>query len=215
LGIGNGPWNFRIRFRIVRFGSKADIRTAKSYVRFTPKSGHAARQRPCPLRGGIHRIVWKQISPLQKHEQPDISLRLHASIRRQLNQGASDALSIATESESGTLNPQRVRSVLLAPPSPISPEEPAATLTTSEGSRAVMREPWQPFFFLVADRFGMLSRVRNSRGRPLNAPDAFIHPCRPTVTAQPPSGPGWVHNYAASREQAMRYFKARYLGPSN
>jgi hypothetical protein len=66
--------------------------------------------------------------------------------------------------------------VLLAPPSPISPEEPAATLTTSEGSRAVMREPWQPFFFLVADRFGMLSRVRNSRGRPLNAPDAFIHP---------------------------------------
>ena len=36
-----------------------------------------------------------------------------------------------------------------------------------------------------------------------------------TITApeQPPS----VYNrgYAASREQAMRYFKARYLGPSN
>jgi peptidoglycan/LPS O-acetylase OafA/YrhL len=32
-----------------------------------------------------------------------------------------------------------------------------------------------------------------SRGRPLNAPAAFIHPCRPTVVAQPPSGPGWAH----------------------
>ena len=35
----------------------------------------------------------------------------------------------------------------------------------------------------------MLSRVRNSRGRPINA----LLSCRPTVTAQPPSGPGWAH----------------------
>jgi hypothetical protein len=36
-----------------------------------------------------------------------------------------------------------------------------------------------------------------------------------TITAgeQPPSV--YNHGYAASREQAMRYFKARYLGPSN
>jgi bifunctional non-homologous end joining protein LigD len=39
----------------------------------------------------------------------------------------------------------------------------------------------------------MLWRVRNSRGRPKNAPAAFIHPCRPTVAQRPPSGPGWVH----------------------
>jgi bifunctional non-homologous end joining protein LigD len=39
----------------------------------------------------------------------------------------------------------------------------------------------------------MLSRVRNSRGRPINKPAAFIHPCRPTVVAQPPRGPGWAH----------------------
>ena len=50
----------------------------------------------------------------------------------------------------------------------------------------------------------------------------FRHPQAPedqpwfwTITAreQPPS----VYNrgYAASREQAMRYFKARYVGPSN
>jgi bifunctional non-homologous end joining protein LigD len=34
---------------------------------------------------------------------------------------------------------------------------------------------------------------RGSRGRPLNAPAAFIHPCQPTVAKQPPSGPGWLH----------------------
>jgi bifunctional non-homologous end joining protein LigD len=39
----------------------------------------------------------------------------------------------------------------------------------------------------------MLWRVRNSRGRPKNAPAAFIHPCRPAVAKRPPSGPGWVH----------------------
>jgi bifunctional non-homologous end joining protein LigD len=39
----------------------------------------------------------------------------------------------------------------------------------------------------------MLWRVRNSPGRPLNAPAAFIHPCQPIVAKQPPSGPGWAH----------------------
>ena len=39
---------------------------------------------------------------------------------------------------------------------------------------------------------GMLWRLR-SRGRPLNAPAAFIHPCQPIVAKQPPTGPGWAH----------------------
>jgi bifunctional non-homologous end joining protein LigD len=39
----------------------------------------------------------------------------------------------------------------------------------------------------------MLWRVRNSRGRPKNAPAAFIQPCRPTVATQPPRGVGWAH----------------------
>jgi bifunctional non-homologous end joining protein LigD len=34
---------------------------------------------------------------------------------------------------------------------------------------------------------------RSSRGRPLNAPAAFIHPCQPIVAKLPPSGPGWAH----------------------
>jgi bifunctional non-homologous end joining protein LigD len=39
----------------------------------------------------------------------------------------------------------------------------------------------------------MLWRVRNSRGRPVNAPAAFNHPCQPIVAKQPPSGSGWAH----------------------
>jgi bifunctional non-homologous end joining protein LigD len=39
----------------------------------------------------------------------------------------------------------------------------------------------------------MLWRVRNSRGRPINAPAAFIHPCQPIVAKQAPSERGWAH----------------------
>jgi hypothetical protein len=49
------------------------------------------------LYGLAYCIAWKQISPLRKREQPDISLRLHASIRRQLKDGATDPLFIATK----------------------------------------------------------------------------------------------------------------------
>ncbi|MGC1894932.1 MAG: hypothetical protein WA763_14805 [Pseudolabrys sp.] len=35
--------------------------------------------------------------------------------------------------------------------------------------------------------------MRNSRGKPSNAPAAFIHPCQPIVAKQPPTGPGWAH----------------------
>ena len=34
---------------------------------------------------------------------------------------------------------------------------------------------------------------RSSRGRPINAPAAFIQPCLPSVAQRPPSGPGWAH----------------------
>jgi bifunctional non-homologous end joining protein LigD len=38
----------------------------------------------------------------------------------------------------------------------------------------------------------MVSRTYG-RGRPVNAPPAFIPPCRPTVVSAPPIGPGWAH----------------------
>jgi hypothetical protein len=40
----------------------------------------------------------------------------------------------------------------------------------------------------------MLWRVRNSRGKPINAPAAFIHPCQPIVSTRPPRGAGWRMN---------------------
>jgi bifunctional non-homologous end joining protein LigD len=47
-----------------------------------------------------------------------------------------------------------------------------------------------PFLFLQ-----YIARMlwRSSRGRPINALAAFIHPCQPIVAKQPPSGPGWAH----------------------
>ncbi|MFZ0622632.1 MAG: hypothetical protein WAM76_11615, partial [Pseudolabrys sp.] len=39
--IANKPLN-------VRFGSKADVRAAKSHVRFNPKSGHVRCKEECP-----------------------------------------------------------------------------------------------------------------------------------------------------------------------
>jgi bifunctional non-homologous end joining protein LigD len=39
----------------------------------------------------------------------------------------------------------------------------------------------------------MLSRSRGSRGRPINAPASFIHPCQPIVASKSPSGEGWAH----------------------
>jgi ATP-dependent DNA ligase len=53
------------------------------------------------------------------------------------------------------------------------------------------------FFLLVLDPAPyirrMLQRLRSSRGRPLNAPAAFIHPCQPIVAKQAQTGPGWAH----------------------
>ena len=34
---------------------------------------------------------------------------------------------------------------------------------------------------------------RSFRGRPLNAPAAFIHPCQPVGAKQPPTESGWAH----------------------
>jgi len=65
------------------------------------------------LYSSAYQIAWKQISRLQKRERPDISLRLHASIRLQVRKGAtnpvviaSEALKALGENEPGTLKAQ-------------------------------------------------------------------------------------------------------------
>jgi hypothetical protein len=47
----------------------------------------------------------------------------------------------------------------------------------------VVSPPWKNFLVRFNVR-GML--WGSSRGRPLNAPAAFVHPCQPTVAKQPP-----------------------------
>ena len=44
-----------------------------------------------------YRTAWRRISPLQKREQPNIAVRLHASIRHQIKEGGTDSSSIASE----------------------------------------------------------------------------------------------------------------------
>jgi hypothetical protein len=73
----------------------------------TPRSKTARKQtialrtgsnigRNVQLYGWAYRIAWSRISPLQKSEQPNLPLWLHASIRRQLK-GARDPFSMAFE----------------------------------------------------------------------------------------------------------------------
>jgi hypothetical protein len=47
------------------------------------------------LYSAAYKIAWELIPSLQRRAQPDISLRIHASIRRQLKAGANDPKVIA------------------------------------------------------------------------------------------------------------------------
>ena len=49
------------------------------------------------LYSSAYQLALKQISVLQKREQPDIALQLHASIRRQIKEGATDPSFIASK----------------------------------------------------------------------------------------------------------------------
>ena len=55
--------------------------------------GETARR--IALYGLAYKLAWEQIPPDQKHARPDLSLRIHASIRRQLKEGARDPKGIA------------------------------------------------------------------------------------------------------------------------
>jgi hypothetical protein len=49
------------------------------------------------LYGSAYRIALKHISPRQKREQPNVALRLHAALRRQIEKGKTDPALIATD----------------------------------------------------------------------------------------------------------------------
>jgi hypothetical protein len=49
------------------------------------------------LFNSAYSLTWKHISELQKRELPNIALRLYDSIRRQIKEGATEPLFIASE----------------------------------------------------------------------------------------------------------------------
>lgn len=51
------------------------------------------------LYGSAYQLALKHLSALQKREQPYIALQLHASIRLQIKEGATDLVSIASEAQ--------------------------------------------------------------------------------------------------------------------
>jgi hypothetical protein len=49
------------------------------------------------LYGSAYKLAWKQIPPAAKRARPDLSLRIYASVRRQVKEGAMDPIGIASE----------------------------------------------------------------------------------------------------------------------
>jgi hypothetical protein len=58
---------------------------------------HRETARKVELYSQAYKLALQQISPTQRRKQPDISLRIHASIRRQLKARETDARVIASE----------------------------------------------------------------------------------------------------------------------
>ena len=64
------------------------------YAKRAPsRKGEAARR--IELYSSAYKLAWEQISSAERRAHPDISLRIHASIRRQLKQGEMDPRRIA------------------------------------------------------------------------------------------------------------------------
>ena len=67
------------------------------------RKGEAARR--IELYSSAYKLAWEQISSAERRAHPDISLRIHASIRRQLKQGALDSISIASAALKDVIDP--------------------------------------------------------------------------------------------------------------
>ena len=79
--------------RTRRRSSTPLIKTTKRGTFLGRRKGKTAQR--IELYSAAYKLALAQLPPLQMRELPGISLRLHASIRRQLKAGALDAYSIA------------------------------------------------------------------------------------------------------------------------
>ena len=64
-----------------------------------PATSHISRKgetaRRIEVYSAAYKLAWKQIPPDERRARPDMSLRIHASIRRQLKAGANNPDAIA------------------------------------------------------------------------------------------------------------------------
>ena len=67
------------------------------------RKGEAARR--IELYSSAYKLAWEQISSAERRAHPDISLRIHASIRRELKNGADDPYGIASAALKDILAP--------------------------------------------------------------------------------------------------------------
>ena len=71
-----------------------------------PARPQGARVQRVELYSAAYKLALEQIPALQRREKSDISLRIHASIRRQLKAGETDARHIAFEAVKDVLVPE-------------------------------------------------------------------------------------------------------------
>ena len=57
--------------------------------------------------GSAYKLAWKQIPPAERRARPNLSLRLYASVRRQVKEGAMDPIGIASAALKEVLESKR------------------------------------------------------------------------------------------------------------
>ena len=78
----------------------SEVNDAKLVLRWAASRGDhlmAGIARKIELYNLVYRLAWVHISEHQRREQPDIARRLHDSIRRQVKEGATEPVFIASE----------------------------------------------------------------------------------------------------------------------
>jgi len=68
-------------------------------------AGDTARR--VAIYSSAYKLAWEQISATERRERPDLSLRIHASIRRQLKAGETDHRAIAFNALKDVLVPDQ------------------------------------------------------------------------------------------------------------
>jgi hypothetical protein len=72
-----------------------------------PESRHkSAIGQRVEIYGSAYKLAWEQVPPAEKSARPDISLRIHASIRGQLKAGATNPNAIAFVALKDVLDPE-------------------------------------------------------------------------------------------------------------